>query len=78
MTPPAPAVILHIDAAVKLTRRQQPQMMVREDLRRFKQLLEAGEIPTTEGQPSGRRNILTRPFRPRTDSEMLRSQPYES
>jgi uncharacterized membrane protein len=50
----------------------------RENLRRFKQLLETGEIPTTEGQSSGRRNILTRPFRPRTDSEMLRSQPYES
>ncbi|WP_207433765.1 SRPBCC family protein [Sabulibacter ruber] len=28
--------------------------MVREDLRRFKQLMESGEIPTIEGQPSGR------------------------
>lgn len=28
--------------------------MIREDMRRFKSLLEAGEIPTTEGQPSGR------------------------
>ncbi|MGH2521865.1 MAG: SRPBCC family protein [Anaerolineales bacterium] len=27
---------------------------VREDLRHFKQLMEAGETPTTEGQPSGR------------------------
>jgi len=27
---------------------------VREDLRRFKQLLEAGEVATTEGQPRGR------------------------
>jgi uncharacterized membrane protein len=27
---------------------------IREDLRRFKQWIEAGEIPTTEGQPSGR------------------------
>ena len=26
---------------------------IREDLRRFKQLLEAGEVPTTEGQPRG-------------------------
>ena len=26
-----------------------------EDLRRFKQVMEAGEAPTTEGQPSGRR-----------------------
>ncbi len=29
--------------------------MVREALTRFKELMEAGEIPTTEGQPSGRR-----------------------
>jgi uncharacterized membrane protein len=28
---------------------------VREDLRRFKQRLETGEVPTTEGQPSGPR-----------------------
>ena len=26
---------------------------IREDLRRFKQLLEAGEVPTTSGQPRG-------------------------
>ncbi len=31
---------------------------VREDLRRFKQLLEAGELPTTEGQPHGTRSLL--------------------
>jgi len=28
---------------------------VREKLRRFKQIMEAGEVPTTEGQPRGRR-----------------------
>ncbi len=27
--------------------------MVREDIRRFKSLMEAGEVPTTEGQPKG-------------------------
>jgi hypothetical protein len=27
---------------------------IREDLRHFKQWMEAGEVPTTEGQPSGR------------------------
>ena len=32
-----------------------PEQLVREALRRMKQLLEAGEIPTTAGQPSGRR-----------------------
>lgn len=31
---------------------------VHEDLRRFKNLLEAGEIPTTEGQPAGHRSAI--------------------
>lgn len=31
-----------------------PDQEVREDLRRFKQIMEAGETPTTDGQPSGR------------------------
>jgi uncharacterized membrane protein len=33
---------------------EEPSMQVREDLRRFKALMEAGEAPTTEGQSSGR------------------------
>lgn len=33
---------------------EEPNRQVEEDLRRFKQLLETGEIATTEGQPSGR------------------------
>jgi uncharacterized membrane protein len=33
---------------------EEPDTQVREDLRRFKQIMEAGEIPTTDGQPSGR------------------------
>lgn len=32
---------------------QNPEKDVREDLRRFKSTMEAGEIPTTEGQPRG-------------------------
>jgi len=39
-------------AAARLTG-QDAATEVREDLRRFKQLLEAGEVPTTEGQPRG-------------------------
>ena len=35
-----------------------PFAEVRENLRRFKQLIETGEIPTTAGQPSGRRSLL--------------------
>lgn len=34
-----------------------PEFTVREDLRRFKSLLEAGEIPTTAGQTHGPRGI---------------------
>ncbi len=37
-----------------------PRFAIREDLRRFKQLIETGEIPTTRGQPSGRRSFLGR------------------
>ena len=33
---------------------QEPGQMVEEDLRCFKQMMEAGEIPSTEGQPTGR------------------------
>jgi len=34
---------------------EEPSQQIREDLRRFKNLMEAGEIPTTKGQPAGRR-----------------------
>lgn len=43
-----------LGAAVARLFREEPRVQIREDLRRFKALLEAGEIPTTEGQPSGR------------------------
>jgi uncharacterized membrane protein len=33
---------------------QDPEADIREDLRRFKHLMEAGEAPATHGQPSGR------------------------
>jgi uncharacterized membrane protein len=33
---------------------EEPGQQVEDDLRRFKEIMEAGEIPTTEGQPSGR------------------------
>ena len=31
------------------------EQMVKEDVRRFKRIMETGEVPTTEGQPSGAR-----------------------
>jgi uncharacterized membrane protein len=43
--------------------RQDPQTQVQEDLRRFKQLLESGEIATTHGQPAGRRSLIGRAAR---------------
>lgn len=43
-----------LGAAVARLFGEEPTVQVREDLRRFKALLETGEIPTTEGQPSGR------------------------
>ncbi len=33
---------------------QDPEQRLAEDLRRVKQILEAGEVPTIEGQPMGR------------------------
>lgn len=34
---------------------EEPEQQVGDDLRRFKMMMEAGEIATTEGQPSGRK-----------------------
>lgn len=36
-----------------------PSFLMRQDMRRFKALLEAGEIPTTEGQSHGPRSLLS-------------------
>lgn len=50
---------------------------VQEDLRRFKQLMETGEIPTTEGQPSGR--VEQRPTEelPRRSEQATQSATYK-
>ena len=45
-----------LGAAVAKLFGEAPGQTIREDLRRFKRLIETGEIPTTEGQPSGRRS----------------------
>lgn len=41
-----------------------PEAIVKEDLRRLKQLMETGEIATTRGQPSGARSMLGRTLSP--------------
>ncbi|HJW54355.1 MAG TPA: SRPBCC family protein [Burkholderiaceae bacterium] len=40
-----------------------PEQQIDDDLRHFKQLLETGEIPTTDGQPSGHRSPIARLLR---------------
>jgi uncharacterized membrane protein len=42
-----------LGAAVAWMFGEEPTIQVTEDLRRFKRLLETGEIPTTQGQPMG-------------------------
>jgi uncharacterized membrane protein len=37
-----------------------PEITLGNDLRRLKQLMETGEVATTEGQPSGKRSIVSR------------------
>lgn len=39
---------------------EEPSQQLSEDLRRFKQLIETGEIPTTIGQPAGQRSAIGR------------------
>lgn len=48
-TPPAG----RIGAAVARLFGEEPNQTVREDLRRLKQILETGEVPTIQGQPTG-------------------------
>jgi uncharacterized membrane protein len=43
-----------IGAAIAKLFGENPEQQIDEDLRRFKQLMETGEVATTQGQPSGR------------------------
>jgi uncharacterized membrane protein len=49
-----------LGAAVARMFGEEPNLQVTEDLRRFKRLLETGEIPTTDGQSSGRSSTAPR------------------
>src|SRR5262245_2267650 len=44
-----------LGAAVARILGEEPTVQIHDDLRRFKQLIETGEIPTTTGQPAGGR-----------------------
>lgn len=48
-----------VGAAFAMLFGEEPEQQIREDLRRFKEMMEAGEIPTTDGQPHGRRSKVT-------------------
>ncbi len=43
-----------VGAAVARLLGEEPRVQIEDDLRRLKDILEAGEIPTTKGQPAGR------------------------
>ena len=47
-----------IGATVAWLLGHEPSQTIREDLRRFKQLMEVGEVSTTAGQPRGKQSIL--------------------
>ncbi len=49
-----------VGAAIAKLFGEEPEQQVGDELRRFKALMEAGEIPTTEGQPRGGDGILNR------------------
>jgi uncharacterized membrane protein len=53
-TPPAGA----IGAAFATLLREKPEQYLEDDLRRFKSLIETGEVPTTTGQPTGSSSLL--------------------
>lgn len=45
---------------------EEPQIQVASDLRRFKNIMETGEVPTTAGQTSGRADAADKPATPGT------------
>lgn len=66
-----------LGAAFAKLLRQEPAMQIKNDLRHFKQIMEAGEIPTVEGQPSGRSEPgqkLTARAKPRKDVVEMASE----
>lgn len=50
----------HVGATLARLLGEEPRVQIHEDLRRLKQLIETGEVPTTLGQSSGRRSLIGR------------------
>jgi uncharacterized membrane protein len=66
-----------LGAAFAKLLRQEPAMQIKNDLRHFKQIMEAGEIPTVDGQPSGRsepNQRVTARTKPRKDVVEMASE----
>jgi uncharacterized membrane protein len=58
--------------AVQKLRGSEPLAKVKDDLRRFKQVVETGEVPRSDGAPQGElaeRKLKPRPAQPLTESE---------
>jgi uncharacterized membrane protein len=66
--PPAGA----LGAAVAKLFGEAPQQQIEGDLRRFKNLMEAGEIPTTTGQTEGKRSVIGSMLKPEQKPDTAR------
>jgi len=67
-TPPAGA----FGAAVARLFGEEPSQQVEGDLRRFKNIMEAGEIPSTTGQPEGKRSAIGAMLKPEQKPDTAR------
>ncbi len=56
---------------------EEPDQQIHGDLLRFKQLMEVGEIVTTEGQPSGRAAEARRAMWAEPEEELAKTEPVE-
>jgi uncharacterized membrane protein len=70
-SPPAGA----LGAAVARLFGEEPGQQVEGDLRRFKNIMEAGEIPTTASQPTGRRSAIGALLQPKQTKPQAADQP---
>ena len=68
-TPPAGA----LGAAVAKLFGEEPRQQVEGDLRRFKNIMEAGEIPSTAGQPEGKRSAIGAALKPQQKPESAKT-----
>jgi uncharacterized membrane protein len=74
--PPAGA----LGAAVAQLFGEAPQQQIEGDLRRFKNIMEAGEIPTTSGQPTGQRSAIGKlltPEQPEKAESLAATPPHK-